>query len=393
MNMVRTNSQIFRNSPFVGTLVAMMIFMGCADEKVVIKEASTVLDPEVPERYKQAPAADPMIAQQWNMARVSSQNDVTGQDGRKSVVAILSSGVDYLHEDLRNNILINSSEAQFKKPGQKNYRDGLDDDQNGYVDDVVGYDFIENDGYPFDRNGAGTAIAGLIAASSNNGLGIRSIAPDSKILPVRYLDENGVGKVIHLAQAIEYAAAMKVDIVVVHLSNISYGQFARNSNKAAAIQLEKTVLAAAIQKLRVLKIPVVISAGNQGADLSASKDVIQSLASLENAVIVTSVDENDKRPFVSNYGMKTVHLAAPGEKVLTTAPGNKYEVQSGTVLAAAHVAGALAIASSKFHGRYQSVEILKALLSEGGGDRVENLMFETLSGNRLNIAKFLKILD
>jgi hypothetical protein len=141
-----------------------------------------------------------------------------------------------------------------------------------------------------------------------------------------------------------------------------------------------------------MDLPMVVSAGNTGSDLSKSREMISLIAQFPNVLIVTSTDDKDARPFIANYGMNVVQIAAPGEGVFTTLPGNRYDFQSGTALAAAQAAGAIALAKASFFGKYSSAELVR-ILSADGGDSIESMQYDTTSGARLNVSKYLGALS
>ena len=309
-------------------------------------------------------------------------------------VAVLSTGVDYNHEDIRANILVNLKEAEIKKPGETNPTNDADEDGNGYKDDIVGYDFVEGHGLPYDRIGAGTAAAGIIGAVHDNGKGVRGVASKVSLIPVKYIGANGVATLPDLVAALKYAATKKPDLVYLHLANISFAK-GKGHGKIDISGAEKSALTEVFGELASQSIPVIVSAGNSGVDLSTSgKAAIRAIANFPNAFVVTSVDSEDRRPFIANYSKELVQTSAPGTKILTTLPGNQYGEVSGTFASAAYVTGAVALAVSVHYGHKTSAQVLAALIDSRGSDALpENLQHETLGGNRLNVSKFLKLLE
>lgn len=368
------------------------IFGACTNQKAVVKGASKNLDPLPTAVKKEVPAEDPLVSKQWIFVDLGiSQTGAPTVTSRRITVAVLSTGVDYNHEDLRGNILINQSEVQLKNPGDVTPLDGVDDDSNGYVDDLVGWDVIDEDGLPFDKIGLGTAASGVIGALHQNGVGIRGLLPEVSIIPVRYIGENGRTHVPNLVKALNYVNAVNPDVVLIHMANINYGDGATADTKAAVMEAERSGLRAQIEVLKKKTIHFVITAGNSGQDLKTGNSVLRDLSQMPNALVVTSIDQNKKRPFIANYGMELVDLAAPGVSILTTKPGNEYGEESGTLMAGAHVAGAVALALNKYYSKFSPRELYDKLLSETSS--VDSLQFETKSGGQLHVGKFLTSLS
>jgi thermitase len=240
---------------------------------------------------------------------------------KKVRIAVIDSGVDYTHEDLQNQIMINQAEL--------NGRPGVDDDGNGYIDDVRGYDFAENDADPMDKDGHGTHCAGIIGAEHNS-LGIRGIINNVEILPLKFLDDEGKGETINAIRAIDYAIAANVDII----SN-SWG-----GGKYSRALLE------AIERARDAGIIFVAAVGNSNQDLD-KEPVYPAAYPVKNIIAVANINAYGRKAKSSNYGQKTVHVFAPGESILSTLPGNNYKRHSGTSMAAPLVAGTLGLLLSQ----------------------------------------------
>jgi Subtilase family len=380
------------------TLLACAAFLtlaGCS-ARTVVKAANPNLDPApVAEgSIKKQAGIDPLAAQQWNIDKVgaSALSGKANAGSRRVVTAILGTGVDYTHEDLAQNILVNRAEWR-ENAVEQTPADGKDDDGNGYVDDFVGYDFVENDGFAYDRNGTGTAMAGIVAAVAGNSVGIRGVAPSVSVLPVRFIDGSGSFFLPHLVQALKYALAQRVDVIVLHTPSYVFGAMEQQGDKAEAAKIERGTLVEILSKIEQAGIPVVASAGNSASVVEGSDTVLSALKDFKNVVVVTSLDQADKRPFIANYSMRTVHTSAPGAKILTTQPGNRYEVMNGTALAAAHVGGALALAISAHYGKLPTTTFIQSLLKDKASDVVAGSQFETMGGNRLNVQKYLTYID
>ena len=360
---------------------------GCFGCKMIVKQANPYLDPDPVTARAADGSADVAANKQWQVGKMGLADVWKRFPGTKRVtVAIVGSGIDYNHEDLRGNILINFSELDQRAPGGDVFsNDETDQDGNGFANDVVGYDFVENDGFAYDRLGLGTAVAGVIGAVHDNGKGIKGVAGKVSMIPVRYIDANGQANLPRLLQALTYVAVVKPDVGYIHLANINF------SDKPAVKAAEIAGLRAILQKLAAADIPLVVSAGNTGSDLGKSREMVALIAQSPNVLIVTSSDENDARPFIANFGMNVVQIAAPGEGVYTTLPGNRYDYQSGTAIAAAQAAGAIALAKASFFGKYSSAELVRVLTADGG-DPIESMQYDTTSGARLNVSKYLSAL-
>lgn len=363
---------------------------GClGDCKTVVKEANPYLDPQPAPVQEAQSQADPMVSQQWQVDKLGLGTVWQQASGSRLVkVAVIGSGVDYNHEDLRANILLNTQEAEVRKPGADNPADGLDNDGNGFVDDIAGWDAVENDGLPYDRTGTGTAAAGVIGARHDNGKGVKGINPNVSMIPVRYMGTNGDANVPRLVVALRYALARHVDVAYLHLANIDFtGGIESRAGKAEAASL-KDVLG----KLAQANTVIVTSAGNTGKEVGRTKSILKALTEFPNVLAVTSVDRDDRRPYVANFGAEVVLTSAPGEDILTTVPGNDYRVESGTYLAAAHVAGAVALALSQSTTDLTPRVLRRALIAEAASDPLPGMQFETTGGNRLNVQKFISYL-
>jgi len=241
-----------------------------------------------------------------------------------TTIAIVDSGIDETHPDLSAKIWQNVTETG---------NNGVDDDSNGYIDDTWGWDFVDNDNIPHDVYGHGTHVSGIAAARTNNGIGIAGVAfPDNvKIMPVRVLDENGIGYVSNVAKGIYYAADNGAKVI-----NLSLG--GRDSNtlkKAVDYAWDKGVLLAA-------------AAGNDGGGRKYYP------ASYNDVISVAATDYNDNTASLSNFNNQ-VEVAAPGVNVFSTFPSypftlqskygrsEYYDVGSGTSMSVPHVVGLAAL--------------------------------------------------
>ena len=229
------------------------------------------------------------------------------------VVAVVDTGIDYTHPDLAGNIWTNPGEIAGN---------GIDDDGNGYVDDVFGIDTANDDSDPMDDYGHGTHCAGTIGAVGNNNLGVVGVNFNVKLMALKFLDAAGFGSTEDAIVAIEYAKAEGADVVSNSWGGGGYDQ-ALYDTIASANSL------------------FVFAAGNW----SENTDIFPNYPSafdLPNILAVGASTRNDVAADFSNFGARTVDVFAPGEDVLSTVPGG-YEVHSGTSMATPHVAGAAAL--------------------------------------------------
>jgi subtilisin family serine protease len=263
----------------------------------------------------------PQPAEQFDYSRalldVSTAWKLT-EGSSEIIVAVIDSGVDYFHPDLQANIAVNTAE--------KNGSPGVDDDRNGYIDDVYGWDFYNDRPNGYDDNGHGTHCAGIIAAPKNS-IGVRGIAPRVKILPVKFLGEKGSGDTADAIRAVNYAVSRGARI----LSNSWGGGGASR------------LLDDAIQRAVNRGVIFVAAAGNNALDNDAEPNYP---ANYPNVLSVGSSDSADRKSSFSNFGATTVHVFAPGSAILSTYPNGQYRTLSGTSMATPQVSGALALAVS-----------------------------------------------
>ena len=275
------------------------------------------------------------------------------------VVAVIDSGVDWHHPDLAANIWTNPGESC---PGCAS--DGIDNDGNGYVDDVHGWDFVNDDNDPFDDHGHGTHVAGTIGASGSNGVGIAGVNWNVQIMPLKFIGANGQGTADDAVRAILYATRMGAVA-----SNNSWGgeEFSQALEDAIADADAHGSL-------------FVAAAGNSAKNTDTTPDYPSGF-DLPNVLTVGATDQNDVRAWFSNYGKQSVDLAAPGTNIYSTWPGGIYRFSEGTSMAAPHVTGVAALAKAAFPSA--SAVGLKALILRTVD---QNASFAGLSttGGRLN---------
>jgi len=263
--------------------------------------------------------------------------------GRGIIVGVLDTGIDWDHEDLRDALAVNADEdanrnGRFEPWPVTETRDGLtgdlngiDDDGNGYIDDVIGFDFVDQtvrnigddrgrDAIPFDEQGHGTSVAGVIAATANNARGIAGLAYEAKILTLRAFDATGNAEEDDIAAALVYAALNNI-----HIVNMSFGD-----------GIDAPVLRDAIRFAASRNCVLIASAGNTG---QVSR---QYPAGYDDVIAVGATNRRDERaPFSSTGALVT--LSAPGDAIVTTSVDSRYRTVSGTSFAAPYVAATVAM--------------------------------------------------
>ncbi|HEX8709073.1 MAG TPA: S8 family serine peptidase, partial [Pyrinomonadaceae bacterium] len=256
---------------------------------------------------------DPRYAEQWALAQTGARPAWETTTGSKeTVIAVIDSGIDFTHSELRDNEWGNT----FERAG------GLDNDGNGYDSDLHGWDFVNNSAQIADAQGHGTAVAGLIAASGNNSTGIAGVMWQAGLMSLRVLDQTGTGDIADAVEAIDYAVDNGAQVI-----NCSWG------TDSASIALH-----AAIDRAARRGVVLVASAGNQAREIGAAPRYPASFE-LPNLLSVASTDASDQLASFSNWGMRHVSIAAPGQEILTTKMGGDYQTTSGTSGSAALVTG------------------------------------------------------
>jgi subtilisin family serine protease len=258
--------------------------------------------------------------------------------GAGAPVAVVDSGLDLEHPDLAPNVWRNPGES-----GQGRESNHVDDDGNGFVDDWRGWDWVDDDNEPADRNGHGTHVSGTIAAQGNDRRGIAGIAWDGAVLSLRVLNENAVGSVSGLVSAYAYAREQRIPIVN---ASVEEAHYSRSEYEAMAYAPETLF---------------VVAAGNDSSDVDRAR-TFPCDYDLDNVICVAAIGRDGALADFSNYGAHSVDLAAPGAGILSTWVGGGWRSWSGTSMAAPHVAGVGALVSA---------------LSDVSGSRLKQLLVST----------------
>jgi len=320
-------------------------------------------------------ADDAMFFQQWGLFNNGQNGGQAGADisamrawavtkgSEQVVVAVLDSGVDYTHPDLINNI--------WTRPEIiKEYED--EDLTDGAVDDQHGFNVVEDNGDPMDDNGHGTHCAGIIGAEGGNGLGIAGVNWNVKIMPLRFMDGDGTGSTKDAIEAINYVIDRKRAGVNVRIISASWGSTAKSR-----------ALEDVIRKAYDEGILFVAAAGNAGTDNDQTPHYPSSY-NLGNVISVAATNRNDQLTSFSNFGAKSVHIAAPGEEILSTWLEHGFSEKKGTSMATPFVAGVAALVLSQ--NPKMSVDDLRAKLLKSV-DLLPSLKGKVSSGGRINAAK------
>ena len=305
----------------------------------------------------------------YGMVRISAQPAWTAFGGGSSsvVIANIDTGVDYTHPDLAANIWVNPGEI----PGN-----GIDDDTNGYIDDIHGIDAINNDSNPMDDNGHGSHTAGTSAAVGNNGVGVVGVSWNAKTLICKFLSAGGSGSDGNAIECLNYIVFMKTQRNInIRVTNNSWGGGGFNPS------LSNAFLAAGNAGIINM-----CAAGNGGADnVGDNNDVTPfypASYTLDSIISVASSNSLDNRANSSNFGVVSVDLAAPGVSILSTFPNNSYGSISGTSMATPHVSGAAAYLAG-LDNTLSVASIRQLLLSNV--DVLPQWQGVVASGGRLNL--------
>lgn len=312
---------------------------------------------------------DPMFVDQWALHNFGQDGGTkradidaleawtTTKGSDEVVVAVLDSGVDFTHVDLKGNMWTRPANVP-----------AYTDDELGTFNDINGYNGTDKISDPMDDNGHGTHCAGIIGAEGDNGEGITGINQKVKIMPLKFLGRGGMGTTEDAIEAINYAIDRKKNGVNIRIISASWG----STSKSKA--LEDTIRAAGDAGILFIA-----AAGNDGSN-NDSRPHYPSNYDLPNVISVAALDRNDRLAGFSNFGVKTVHIAAPGKDILSTWLGGAYREASGTSMATPYVSGvaALIIAAEP---KISMEKLRERLLSTA--DKIDSLDGKVATGGRI----------
>ena len=319
---------------------------------------------------------DPQFNEQWALANSGQRGGKEGADisatlawatttgSDNVVVAVLDSGVDYTHEDLAQNMWVRPADMAP-------YRD----DELGTIDDLNGFNAIDNASDPMDENGHGPHCAGIIGAEGENNLGIAGVNWKVQIMPLKFMNAGGFGTTKDAIEAINYVIERKKAGVNVRIISASWGSTQRSR-----------ALEQAIRKAYENDILFVAAAGNSSVNNDRSPHFPSSY-DVPNVISVAALDRHDQLARFSNYGAKSVAIAAPGVDILSTWLGNQYEEKSGTSMATPVIAGVAALIVSE-NPRMSVDDLRKRIMASS--DPIVALKGKTVAGGRINAAKALQ---
>ena len=333
---------------------------------------------------------DPLFPRQPSLEQANDQDlDATAawdiSTGSKDVhVAVIDTGIDYTHPDLNPNM--------WRNPGEIP-NDGIDNDQNGYIDDIYGIDTWNRDSDPLDGNDHGTNVAGIIGASGNNGIGITGINHEVSLIACKAFSDGRGGSTSSIFECLDYLLNLKINKGInIRVINNSYSQEKDDVTDAEDIAIWEMMVDRVAQE----DILFVVAASNESSDNDILTQMPGNLPN-ENVITVASTRQDGRFAYNhSNYGANTVHIGAPGHSVTATesliqnSAQPYYFLLQGTSFATPQVSGAAALALS-INPSLSAVQLKNMLMATG--DVLASLDSKTISGKRVNLHKMLLAAD
>ncbi len=320
---------------------------------------------------------DPAISAAWGQKMIDSGRAWRISQGSRDIkVCVIDTGADMNHPDLKANFWTNPGETGKDKFGRNKATNGVDDDGNGFVDDVHGWNFVDNNNNLKDEHGHGTHIAGIIGAEGGNGIGISGVSPKVSLVILKYYDSKGsdVNNLVNTVKAIDYAVKMNCNII-----NYSGGGIAPSNDEKSAIE-----------RANRKGILFVAAAGNERSNSDVRKYYPADYG-LPNILSVTAIDRFQNVLPSSNFGEQTVDVAAPGNDIISTLPNGQYGFMTGTSQATAFATGVAALVMASNTELRTASNVIKYLTQTGDND--EKLAGKTRYKKRLNSYKALATQD
>jgi len=307
----------------------------------------------------------------WHIDRLQYKVANKYASGKGVIVAVLDTGVDWKHPALKNQMWVNKEEIA---------NNGIDDDKNGFIDDIYGFDFDDKDGDPMDQYNHGTHCAGIIAAEPHKKSNARGIARSAKIMAIRILGRGRKGFLSNAAAGIVYAVDNGAQVLSnswrIYKTWKSYDPSEKNIK----------ILKDAIKYAREKGVIFVAAAGNERKNIDTLTEENQifpvGFRDFNNMVGVAATNKDDVLARFSNYGKQKVHVAAPGDRIFSTVRNGKWRFMSGTSMATPIVSGALALGLS---AGMEAEEAVKGLYETSDGKMKRKIAF-----GHIDVVKFLQ---
>ncbi len=352
--------QIKLRSPSVSAYLNLLIGLGKQFPNTVVSRDDLYFTSAEPSEYSSA--------LQWHLDQIKAPDAwefSTGEDD--VVVAVIDTGCNVDHPDLLDNIFVNAAEIPDN---------GVDDDGNGFVDDVRGWDFLDDDANPNDETGHGTHVSGIVGARGNNGIGTSGVGWNIKVLPLKVGDSTGLSSSA-IAEALRYVSSLKGNGVNLVATNNSYGSSAPNNVARTEIKVHEDI-----------GIVFVAAAGNAGEDIDAAGNSQYPAGFPESNIIsVANSTQGDDLSFGSNFGVESVDIAAPGQEVYSTYSGNGYDFLTGTSMASPIVAGAVALLAAHEPG-LTATELRQRVFDSA--EPLDSLAGKVVTGGRIDLLAMLE---
>ena len=322
--------------------------------------------------YAVATPNDPRYAELWGMNNTGQTGGTPDADidapeawntgtGNNTLVAVVDTGIDYNHEDLVGNVWVNPGEIADN---------GIDDDGNGYTDDIHGIDVVNSDSDPKDDNDHGTHCSGTIAAVGNNGIGVVGVCWSARIMGLKFLSAGGYGYTSGAIECIDYGTMMGARVMNNSWGGGGYSQ----------------ALYDAIERANQSNIVFCAAAGNAAANTDVSPHYPSAYTNA-NIIAVAASDRTDSLSSFSSYGATSVDLAAPGSAILSTIADDRYTAWNGTSMATPHCSGAAALLFS-VNSQLTAAQVKASIINNV--DPKPAFTGKTVTGGRLNVAQAME---